>query len=106
MPYPFSSPVSKFLDWENGVVGESKEDWELREGIAKEGKGKEIKDALRAKESKLGKSIGFTFGSEFCSLGLGFWRQSEALVSERVEFEANGDRRRWWPIKIKIFMSV
>ncbi|KAG5617874.1 hypothetical protein H5410_017698 [Solanum commersonii] len=37
--YPFWSPVGKFLDWENGVMGATGEDLELREGIAEEGKG-------------------------------------------------------------------
>lgn len=37
--YPFSSPVGKFLDWENGVMGATGVDLELREGIAEEERG-------------------------------------------------------------------
>jgi hypothetical protein len=66
--YPFSSPSSKFLDWENGVVGGSREDWELREGIARAGNG-ELKVAARAKESSLDRNMGLGFG--FCKVASG-----------------------------------
>lgn len=45
------------------MVGGSREDWELREGIARAGNG-ELKVAARAKESSLDRSMGFGFG--FC----------------------------------------
>jgi hypothetical protein len=50
------------------VVGESREDWELREGIARAGNG-ELKVAARAKESNLDRNMGFGFG--FCKLSSG-----------------------------------
>lgn len=57
--YPSScSPNCKFLDWENGVVGESNGNWELTEGTAKQGNG-ELNVAVRAKESKWDKIMGF-----------------------------------------------
>lgn len=72
--YPFNSPVCKSLDWENGVVGESKEeDWELKEGMAKEVEGK-LKVTVRAKDSKLGTNTGF---------GSGFWTWSDIFGSEK-----------------------
>lgn len=94
--YPFSSPVCKFLDWEKGVMGESREDWELSEGIAKEGNG-ELKVAARAKESSLDRSMGFRFG--IWKLASGIWRQNEVLKAEEgLEVEESGGSR--WPIKL------
>lgn len=93
--YPFSSPVCKFLDWEKGVVGESREDWELSEGIAKEGNG-ELKVAARAKESSLDRSKGFGFG--IWKVASGIWRQSEVLMAEGLEVGKSGGSR--WPIKL------
>lgn len=51
------------------VGGGTKLDWELREGIAKTGKG-ELSVTERAKESRLGKIVGF--GAELCKLAFGF----------------------------------
>lgn len=63
--YPFSNPVSKFLDCENGVVGKSGDDWEFKEGIAKEGSGEDRVTAT-AKEIRLDRKTGFELG--FCKL--------------------------------------
>lgn len=45
------------------MVGGRRGDWELTEGMAKEGNG-EVKVTVRAKESKLDKRTGFVLG--FC----------------------------------------
>lgn len=98
--YPFSSPVSKVLDSENGVVGlgGSWKDWELKEGIAREGNG-ELKVAARAKESSFDKRMGFGFG--FSEAVSGIWRQREVLGVEGLE-EVEGSGGRRWPIKFMI----
>ena len=102
--YPFSSPVSKVLDSENGVVGlgGSWKDWELKEGIAREGNG-ELKVAARAKESSFDKRMGFGFG--FSEVVSGIWRQREVLVVEGLE-EVEGSGGRRWPIKFMFVKSV
>jgi len=71
--YPFSSPSSKFLDWEKGVVKEIGGDWELRDGIAYEGKG-EAKVTARANERRLGRTLcpSTRFGLWVFSLGTVF----------------------------------
>lgn len=99
--YPNSRPVFKFLAWENGVVGGggAKLDWELREGIAKTGKG-EPSVTVRARERRLGRIIGFRV--EFCKLDFGFWRQWEVVGIEWLEVGG----RRWWPIKLKLMLVM
>lgn len=83
--YPFSNPTCKFLDWENGVVGGSSEDWELREGSARES-GEKARFSVRAKESKLGRRNGVL---EFWELSV---RWSEPFFVESVQ--SGGEERR------------
>lgn len=59
--YPFSSPVGKFLDWEKGVVGASRGDLELIEGIAEEERGA-TSETVTASGSTLDQTDG-TFAS-------------------------------------------
>lgn len=102
---PFSSPVSKVLDSENGVVGlrGSWKDWALREGTAREGNG-ELKVAARAKDSSFERRMGFGFGiSEVVS---GIWRQREVLVVVEGLEEVEGSGGRRWPIKFMICESL
>ena len=54
------------------MVGGARLVFELREGIAKTGKG-EVSVTLRAKESRAGTIMGL--GVEFCKVGCGFWRK-------------------------------
>lgn len=79
--YPFSSPSSKFLDWEKGVVRENGGDWEVRDGIAWEGKG-EAKVAARAKEMRLGRTLypSARFGVWVWVFSLGKAREGRTLI--------------------------
>lgn len=97
--YPSSSPIGKFLDSENGVVGGSRGDKELGEGIAKEGNG-EFKVKVRAKETRLVKRMGFRAG--FCRLNfanLKCWGQLFGVGFLETVGSGGG---RTWPIKLML----
>lgn len=101
--YPSSNPTCKFLDCANGVVGGSTEDWEFSEGIAREDKGK-LRVTAMAKESRLGRRIGFALVLRKLTLGVRGRAETERfkLLDERG-IGGNGERREH---KIMMFISL
>lgn len=102
--YPFSSPVGKFLDCENGVMGGSGEDLELREGIAEEDKGA-TRETATARGSTFDQKDWWCLTSVAAKLGV----EEKLLVGEfclAVTWGSSGRRRALIPKAMSLFLLL